>query len=155
MRLSANLIRSYNTVNSFTFGDWTITANEANTLYFQLTDLDQIPWEMFNDVSWPGVIQQQSVIPNSLRYLTGIGSLNQPVIVTVQFPSLNCSSSPLTIVATPVSPNDSSLFMVSLTALQVPGTGNVIFTVQEGLNIRRFFVQSGITVINPLNLGSC
>ena len=155
MKLSANLIRSFNSLNSFTFGDWSIRANESQVLYFQITDLDQIPWQTYNDVSWPGIIQQQSVISNSLRYLTGIGSGNTPVVVTVTFPTLNCNSSALNVVATPVDAADSSLFMVSLTQLQVPGSGNVIFSVQEGSNIRRFFIQDGITVQDPLNLGQC
>ena len=154
MRLSANLIKAYNSINSFTFGDWSIRANEPETLYFQIVDLDQMPWQSYPPSIWPNVVQA-SPNQNSLRYLTGIGSPNQPVIVTVTFPTLNCNSSPLTITATAVDPADASLFMVSLTALQVPGSGNVIFSVQEGANIRRFFVQDGISVENPLNLGSC
>jgi len=153
MKLSANLIRTYNTVNSFTYGDWSIRANESQNLYFQIVDLDQIPWQTYNDVSWPGIIQQQSVIPNSLRYLTGI--LATPVVVTVTFPSINCNSNALTVTATAVNPSDTSLFMVSLTNLQVPGTGNIIFTVQEGSFTRNFVVQAGITVENPNSTGQC
>jgi hypothetical protein len=87
--------------------------------------------------------------------LTGQGVGNTPVIVTVQFPSLNCQVEPLTITATAVSAADTSLFMVSLTPLQTPGSGNIIFTVQEGLNIRRFYLQNAITVTNVNSLGQC
>jgi hypothetical protein len=142
-------------VNSFTYGNWAINANEIQNLYFQIVDLDQFPWETYSDVSWPGVIQQQSVIPNSLRYLTGQGVGNTPVIVTVQFPSLNCQVEPLTVIATAVSASDASLFVVSLTPLQTPGSGNIIFTVQEGLNIRRFVIQNGIVVTNVYSQGQC
>lgn len=155
MQLSANLIRAYNNVNSFTFGPWAIKANETNVLYFQLVDLDQIPFQTYNNVSWPGIIQQQSVIPNDLRYLTGIGVGNTPVVVTVQFPTLNCGNAPLTITASSADVNDSSLWVINLTPLQIPGSGNIIFTVQEGLNIRRFFIQNGITVVNVNSLGQC
>ena len=154
MKLSANLIRSYNSLNSFTFGDWFIRANEPQLLYFQLVDLDQQPWQAPPQAIWPNIIQQ-STNQNSLRYLTGIGSGTTPVIVTVTFPTLNCNDSALNIVATAVSASDPSLFSVSLTALQVPGSGNVIFTVQEGLVIRKFFVQDGISVEDPTNLGQC
>lgn len=154
MKLNANLIRSYNSVNSFTFGDWSIRANEPNTLYFQLVDLDQIPWMTYPPSIWPNVIQQ-STNQNALRYLTGIGGSNQPVIVTVLFPTLSCGDNPLSIVAVLVDPSDTSLFKVDLTALQVPGSGNVIFSVQEGSTTRKFFVQDGISVEDTSNLGQC
>src|SRR5580704_7056438 len=99
MRLSANLIRSYENINSFTYGNWAINSNESQSLYFQIVDLDQIPWSIPNETSWPGIVQAQSIIPNSLRYLTGQNG-NTPVIVTVQFPSLNCQTVPLTVTAT-------------------------------------------------------
>jgi len=156
MRLSANLIRSYENINSFTYtSNWAINSNETQNLYFSLVDLDQNPWTTPSETTWPGVITAQSVIPNTLRYLTGQGSGTTPVLVTVQFPSLNCQSSPLTITATAVSASDTSLFMISLTPLQTPGSGNIIFTVQEGLNIRRFFIQNGIVVQNVNSLGQC
>ena len=154
MRLSAILIRSFCSLNSFTFGDWFVRANEPQTLYFQLVDLDQTPWQTYAPSIWPNVIQQ-STIQNSLRYLTGQGVGTTPVIVTVTFPTMDCNASALNIVATPVDAADSSLFKVDLTALQVPGSGNVIFTVQEGLVIRKFFVQDGISVEDPMNLGQC
>lgn len=155
MKLSANLIKNYNSVNSFNFGDWSIRANEPVTLYFQIIDLDQQPWcNSGNGAIWPNVIQQSSN-QLALRYLTGQGMGTTPVVVTVTFPTLNCNSSPLTITATAVDAADASLFKVDLTALQVPGSGNVIFSVQEGSTIRRFFVQDAISVENTSNLGQC
>lgn len=153
MNLSAQTIKTFNSVNSFVYGDWAINANEPQTLYFQLVDKDQKPYPCRNDVVWPGIVVP-SEQNNFLRYLTGIGSVS-PVIVTVTFPSLNCSTSPLTITATQVDSNDSSLFKVVLTYLQVPGSGNVLFSVQEGTVTRRFYVQDAISVTDPTSLGQC
>ena len=154
MRLSANLIRTYCSVNSFGFGDWSIRANEPNTLYFQLVDLDQMPWIIRQNTSWPGIVQITDD-HNTLRYLTGQGVGTTPVIVTVTFPSMDCNSSALTVTATAVDPADASLFKVDLTALQVPGSGNVIFSVQEGVVTRKFLVMDAISVENPLSSGQC
>jgi hypothetical protein len=153
MQLSANLIKSFNSLNSFTFGDWAIRANEPNTLFLQLVDLDQEPCQVKNTTSWPG--QAQSPCPNALRYIPGQGVGATPVVVTVIFPALGCNSAALTIVATAVSASDASLYKVDLTALQVPGSGNVIFSVQEGSVTRKFFVMDGISVLDVSSLGQC
>lgn len=153
MKLSANLIKSFNSVNSFAFGDWSIRANEPNTLYFQLIDLDQQPCQAAPQTSWPGLAP--SPCKDALRYIPGLGVGGTPVVVTVIFPALGCDSTGLTIVATPVSAADGSLFSVALTSLQVPGSGNVIFTVQEGSVTRKFYVQDGISVEDPSSLGQC
>lgn len=153
MRLSANLIKSFNSINSFTFGDWNIRASEPQSLYFQIVDLDQQPWNVPTQTSWPGVAQ--SPLNNSLRYLTGQGG-NTPVVVTVTFPVLDCTAgNALVITASAVSAADPSLFKVDLTALQVPGSGNVIFSVQEAAVTRKFFVQDGVSVEDPTSLGQC
>lgn len=153
MRLSANLIRTYNNINSFGFGDWSVRANEPNTLYFQIVDLDQMPWVVRQNTSWPGIVQITDD-HNSLRYLTGQNG-NTPVVVTVTFPSMDCNSSALVVTATAVDAADASLFKVDLTALQVPGSGNVIFSVQEGAVTRKFLVMDAISVENVLSPGQC
>ena len=153
-KLSANLIKSYNSINSFVFGDWFIRANEPNTLYFQIVDLDQVPWIVHQNTSWPGIVQITDD-HNALRYLTGQGVGTTPVVVTVTFPSMDCNSSALVITATAVDAADASLFKVDLTALQVPGSGNVIFSVQEGTVTRKFLVMDGISVENVLSSGQC
>ena len=54
-RLSARPIVNFQNVNSFKYANqWTVSAGNSNTLYFQLVDLDQC----------------------GLRYLAGIGSGN-------------------------------------------------------------------------------
>lgn len=133
MRLSAKAITTYNTVNSYSFGNqWTVRAGDPNTLYFQIVDLDQ----------------------SSLRYVLGIGVLNQPYGIIVTFPSID-NSKIINATAVQADAGDSSLWKVSLSSVQVPGGGNVQFAVQEGSAIRRFSVINLLGVEDPINDGSC
>ena len=131
MRLSAKAVVNFANVNNFqTENQWMIRAGEPNTLYFQLVDLDQ----------------------NSLRYLAGIGVSNQPFQVSVTFPSID-NAKKFTVIAVQADPNDSSLWSVPLTAVQIPQSGNVQFTVAQGSTIRNFNVLNFLSVEYPTNDG--
>lgn len=131
MKLSAKAIVTYNTVNSFSFGNqWSIRAGEANTLYFQIIDLDQ----------------------DSLRYLVGYGVNNQPASINVTFPSVD-DDAVITVAATQVDAADTSLWQIDLTDTQVPHSGNVIFAITEGTKTRRFSALQFLTVDQVGGLG--
>jgi hypothetical protein len=131
MRLSAKAIQTYNGPNSFSTGNqWTVRAGDPNTLYFQLIDLDQA----------------------GLRYLAGVGSSNQPFGVQVTFLSID-DTKKIIAQAVQADANDSSLWKVTLSSLQVPGGGNVWMAVQEGNAIRRFSVL-GMLAVEYLNNGN-
>lgn len=133
MRLSAKLIKNYANVNSFSYMDqWIIRAGEPSDLYFQLIDLDQ----------------------NGIRYLAGIGSGNQPVVVQVTFPSID-DAAVLLITATQPDANDSSIWKVSILATQTPNSGNVIFSIAEGAVTRSFGTLNLLSVEFPGSDGSC
>lgn len=133
MRISAKAIVNYATINSFQTGNqWEIRSGEPNTLYFQLVDLDQ----------------------EALRYLAGIGGSNQPAGVAVTFPSID-DAQVITATATQVDSNDSSIWKVSLSSSQTPGSGNVQFAISEGAVTRRFSVLNMMSVEYPQNDGSC
>lgn len=132
MRLSAKIIQDFASINGFTFGDeWQIRAGEPNTLYFQVVDLDK----------------------DSLRYLTGLNG-NTPVAINVTFPSID-DSAVITVAAVQVDSADSSVWKVSLTSAQTPFSGNVVFSVTEGANTRKFSILNGISVEYPGQDGSC
>ena len=131
MRLTATPITNYQNTNAFITGsEWTIRAGDPNTLYFQLIDLDS----------------------SKLRHMTGVGSSNQPVVVTATFPSID-DTQVITVSCT-VDPNDSSIFSIPLTSSQSPASGNVQFSVSEGGVARKFSVQNMIAV-EQLNMGCC
>lgn len=133
MRLSAVPLINFSNINSFmSANEWTIRAGDPNTLYFQLIDLDSCS--------------------GNLRHMTGVGSGNQPVIVTVTFPSID-DTQVITVTAT-VDPNDASVFSIALTNLQIPGSGNVFFSVSEGGVVRQFSVMNMIAV-EQINQGCC
>lgn len=132
MRLSANLLNNFANINQFSFtNQWEIRGGELNVLYFQLVDLDQ----------------------NSLRYLPGIGVSNQPFGVSVKFPSID-DAQIINATAAQVDPADNSIWKVTLSASQIPKSGNVIFTITEGSNARSFKVLNALSV-EFTNDGSC
>lgn len=135
MRISAKPVINYCNVNSFTTGNqWTIRSGEQNTLIFQLVDLDK----------------------SDLRYIPGVGVDNQPVQVSVTFPSIDDGVS-ITVPAIQVSSDDASLWQVSLSPGQIPASGNVLFSIMEGGKIKRFNVINMIMVelVGNGNDGSC
>ena len=128
MRLSAKALINYGSVNQFDYANqWIIRANEPNTLYFQLVDLDQ----------------------DELRYMAGI-SLAAGVVVT--FPSVDDAQ---VIAANAVQEtNDKSIWKVVLSSIQKPNSGSVVFALTEGTVTRKFSVLNLISV-EYLNEGSC
>ena len=133
MRLTAVPLNNYQNTNSWmSANQWTIRSGDANTLYFQLIDLDSCG--------------------GNLRHKTGVGSGNQPVVVTATFPSID-DTQVIALTAT-VDPNDSSIFSINMSGTQVPGSGNVIFSVAEGSSTRNFSVMNMIAV-EQINQGSC
>lgn len=126
MRLYAKPIKNFANINQFDYTtEWHIRKDEQNTLYFQLIDLDQ----------------------NGLRYLPS----NSPYSVQVTFPAL---SSPFTKSASPVNVLDNSLWSVSLSATEVPHSGNVQFTLTESGVIRRFSLIDGL-IVEHIDDGGC
>jgi hypothetical protein len=141
MRLTSKLINSYGNINMFSFtNQWMIRAGDPNTLYFQLADLDQ-GGSNTGDVCY-------------LRYIPGVGSQNQPYGVTVTFPSLDDSKT-ITATAVQADPNDASVWKVNLLSSQLPASGNVIFSVQEGTSVRTFKVLNALGVEYPGQDGCC
>jgi hypothetical protein len=133
MRLSCNFVVNYANVNQFAYqNQWQMRAGDPVTLYFQLVDLDQA----------------------GLRYLAGIGMQNQPYSVVVTCPSID-DSKVLQFPATQVDPNDASLWQIIIAPTQIPSSGNVIFTVYEGTNTRRFNKMNALKVEIPGGDGGC
>lgn len=128
MRLSAQILKNFQNLNSFDKAtEWNIRQNEANTLYFQLVDLDQ----------------------DGLRYIpTGTS-----VSVNVTFPAVNPANA-ITKVANQVNALDKSLWSVNLTDTENPFSGNVQFSITEDGVTKRFTVQQAI-VVEMLNQGGC
>ena len=133
MRLSANLIVNYASINQFAYRDqWKIRAGEPNRLYFQLVDLDQC----------------------SLRYMAGLGALNQPYGVVVTCPSID-NSKVLQFIAVQADMADSSVWYIDIASTQIPSSGNVIFQTTEGSVARTFHLKNAMHVELPGADGSC
>lgn len=131
IRLSARPIITWCDVNMFTTGNqWTIRSGDSNTLYFQLTDLNQ----------------------DSLRYFTGIGTANMPTSLLVTFPSID--STEVTQISAQVDPNDPSIWSINVAPNQVLYGGSVKFALTQGANIRTFIVSNMLGVENTSSCGN-
>lgn len=134
MRLSAVAITNFYSVNMFTTDDqWAIRSGEPNTLYFQLVDLDNTDCDG----------------KNPRRFVP----LSTVTTMSVTFPSIN-SGSAITVSASQDS-TDKSIWSISLTNVQVPASGNVLFSITQDSVTRTFGVGNFITVEIPGNEGSC
>lgn len=154
MNLTALPIKSWCDVNMYVLGnEWNVEAGDSNRLYFQIVDTDQA---IQNNIQGFGIFTGTSPAGTTagLRYLVGIGSSNQPYGVTVSFPSIDTCNY-LTLTAHQADPNDSSIWYVDLASNQIPGSGNVLFAVQQGLTTKRFSVTNMISVNDPTSNGSC
>ena len=155
MRLSSTAIINFSNINNFQqASQWTIRASDPNTLYYQLVDLDNTgpsPYAPANGGFFNAAIQQ---LPQ--RYIAGIGDSNQPVSMTITFPSL-FPSNKLVFIANQ-DPNDGSVWSFSLpgytNTAMAPASGNVIFTLTQGINVYTWTVKNMIAV-EMTNQGSC
>lgn len=128
--LSAKPLVNFQNINSFKYANhWTVSAGDTNTLYFQLVDLDQC----------------------GLRYISGVGSSNQPTAVRVTFPSID-NAQVLTLLATQ-NISDGSIWSVTIPFTNTPCGGNVQFKLYEGNNIKSFSVLNMISVQTPRSDG--
>ena len=158
MRLTSQAIINFSNINDFqTASQWTIRASDPNILYYQLFDLDNqntaSPASFF---PLNGGFFNAAIQTAPQRYLAGVGSSNQPFTMTVTFPSLNVGNT-LTFVATP-NPNDASVWSFSIPGYAnvgvAPSSGNVIFTLTQGINTWTWTVINMLAV-EMTNCGSC
>ena len=152
MRLTARAISSYNTANSYYFGNqWSVNAGDANTLYFQIVDLDQGP------SAFPG-IPYSHLPPGSqpgLRYLVGLNlQTADPRSVTVTFPSINPALT-IALSASQVTPADASLWSVTIPSAAQPAGGNVLFSIMENGAVRSFSALNLLAVEFNGTQGGC
>lgn len=140
MRLSAKPIVNYANINNFDFGNqWTIRAGDPNTLYFQVVDLDKT---------------DNTSCKSAQRYMAASAQDPAvPPVMTVTFPSID-DANQITATATQV-PGDDSLWMVTLTPDEIPGSGAVQFSLNVDGVIRRFGVLGMMSVEYPDSDGSC
>ena len=155
MRLTSQAIINFSNINDFqNASQWTIRASDPNTLYFQLFDLDNVsssPYAPLNSGFFNAAIQS-----SPQRYIAGVGTSNQPVVLTVTFPSLN-NGNTYAFAATQ-DPNDGSVFSISIPGYSniayAPSSGNVMFSLTQGINTVKWTVQNMLAV-EMLNQGSC
>ena len=167
MRLSARAIVNYANINNFSYANqWIVNAGDPLTLYFQIIDLDQGPYAVIGAPYY--LLGQNSQLAGNvgLRYIPGAscpmpaGSCcppanpGPPVSVSVTFQSLD-SNNVLTVIATPASASDGSIWSINLAPSQQPAGGNVLFSVTECNGTKTFSVLNLLAVVFPGNEGCC
>jgi hypothetical protein len=130
-RLSAKPILNYQNVNSFKYGNqWSVSAGDSDTLYYQLVDLDQC----------------------GLRYIAGECTNGVPAAMRVTFPSCD-NAQAFTLVASQVA-CDGSIWSITIPSTSTPHSGNVIFQLYEGNSLKSFTGLQFLVVGTPQNNGS-
>ncbi len=155
MRLTSQAIINYCSINDFQeASQWTIRASDPNTLYYQLFDLDNVDTIPYSAPWNGGFFGINQTTPQ--RYIAGVGASNQPFSMTVTFPSLDASRT-LTFNATP-NPYDGSVWSFNIpgytNAGVAPASGNVIFTLTQGINTYTWTVVNMLAV-EMTNMGCC
>jgi hypothetical protein len=135
MRLSITPITNFANINQFQYTPiWKIRQGDVVTLYFQLIDLDQQPYQDSNTYSIQG-----------LRYIP----TSSPAIV-LTFPSPNTN----TLKTASQNTTDGSIWTVPILASDLIYTGNVQVQVTTNGNVYNFNVDQLIQV-EQLNVGAC
>jgi hypothetical protein len=155
MRLTSQALINFANINDFqNASQWTIRATDPNTLYYQLFDLDNVsqpPYVPMNSGFFNAAIQT-----SPQRFVAGVGSSNLPMSMTVTFPSLD-PGRVLTFIATP-NPNDASVWSITLPGYTnvavAPASGNVIFSLTQGINTWTWTVVNMLAV-EMTNQGCC
>jgi hypothetical protein len=155
MRLTSQAIINFSTINDFQeASQWTIRTSDPNTLYYQLFDLDNVDTIPYSAPWNGGFFGINQTTPQ--RFIAGVGTSNQPFSMTVTFPSLDPSRT-LTFNATP-NPYDGSVWSFSIpgyaNAGVAPASGNVIFSLTQGVNTYTWTVVNMLAV-EMTNMGCC
>lgn len=154
-RLTSQPIINFSNINDFqTASEWTIRATDPQTLYFELFDLNNVDYVPYSAPWNGGFFGINQSVPQ--RYIAGVGSANQPVVMVVTFPSLNAGGT-LSFTATQ-DPDDGSVFSINLPGYSnigsAPSSGNVMFSLTQGTNVMTWVVTNMIAV-EMTNQGSC
>lgn len=158
MRLTSVPIINFSSINDFqTSSQWNIRATDPNTLYFQLFDLDnQNTASPASYLPLNGGFFNAAIQTAPQRFIPGVGSSNQPVVMTVTFPSLTVGNT-FTFTATQ-NPNDGSVFSITLpgytNVAYAPASGNVMFSLTQGTTTVTWTVINMIAT-EMTNQGCC
>jgi hypothetical protein len=140
MRLNAKILKNVAGVNNWSYANQaSVQEGQANEIYFQIVDYDQIP----------GTDKSIALPDAPLRYIpqgTEIG-------LSASFPSID-SAQEFTIIGIQPFADDKSIWKVTLLSSQVPKSGNFKIRLIEDGNAKNILAKNAITV-DLLNVGGC
>lgn len=140
MRLNAKILKNVAGVNNWAYANQaSVQEGQANEIYFQIVDWDQIP----------GTDKSIALPDAPLRYIP------QGTVVTLSasFPSID-SAQEFSVVGTQPFPDDKSIWKVTLLSNQVPKSGNFKIKLTEDGNSKNILAKNALSV-DLLNVGSC
>lgn len=140
MRLNVKTLKNVANINNWQYANQaTVQEGQINEIYIQLVDLDKIPGS-----------DRSSVLPdNPLRYIP------QGTVIAVEatFPSID-DADELVIAGAQPFVDDKSIWKFTLSATQLPKSGNfTIKLTEDGVN-KFVLVKSGVSA-DFLNVGGC
>ena len=140
MRLNAKILKNVANINQWQYASQTtIQEGQANEIYVQLVDLDKTPG-----------IEKSSVLPDfPLRYISQAAA--QALQAT--FPSID-DAAEFAVSGTQPFADDKSIWKFTLTASQLPKSGNFKLKLTED-GVDKFILVKNSIVVDLLNVGSC
>ena len=140
MRLNAKILKNVAGVNNWAYANQaSIQEGQANEIYFQIVDWDQIP----------GTDKSIALPDAPLRYIPQ-GAV---ISLSASFPSID-SAQEFSVVGTQPFPDDKSIWKVTLLSNQVPKSGNFKIKLVEDGSAKNILAKNALSV-NLLNVGSC
>lgn len=140
MRLSAKILKNVSNINHFNYADQaTIVEGSSNEFHLQLVDLDKLTYDK-DSVALPD---------HPLRYIPATGAT-----LVATFSSL-FEDEEFSVSATQPFTDDKSIWKVGLTDEQLPKTGNLILTLTENGNSKKFVVRFAIRTELSDDFGGC
>jgi len=140
MRLNAKILKNVAGVNQWYYSNQaTVQEGQINEIYLQLVDLDKMPG-----------IEKSPALPDfPLRYIPQ----GTTVTLVAFFPSID-DATEITVSASQPFADDKSIWKISLTAAQLPKSGNFKLTLTEDGTVKKILVKNGISA-ELLSVGSC
>jgi len=140
MRLNAKILKNVANINQWYYSNQaTVQEGQANEIYVQLVDLDIAPG-----------LEKSTTLPDfPLRYI----SQGAVVALAATFPSIDDAAEIVVSGSQPFA-GDKSIWKFSLTALQLPKSGNFKLKLTEDGIDKQILVKNAISV-DLLSVGSC
>lgn len=140
-RLSAKVLKNVANVNQWDYANQAHTQEgQINEFYVQLVDLNKIP-----------AIDKSAALPDfPLRYMP---QYTTSAALEATFDAID-DTEKFTVAGTQPFSDDKSIWKFTLSASQIPKSGNISFKLTLD-GVESYFVAQNVIIVDSLNVGAC